>query len=845
MADLSSKCGKPLVSDLQKYLRDRGVCFGTSKKHELCRLAKEVGLQTDPDGYIEDREEVIGSKLVDGSVTLTNPGLIDGSDNLSILPAFSVFDICSYLLSKNVPLTSIRDYRRSEAFSLMQDGYVTRVETVQIPNVQGYFALKAAVKPRTRDKDPVSGKAFYYTWAIITDVGTDNRSRIFSAFCSCKGGMDGCCRHILASLYEVINFVEDKQVSVTSGACQWVRRSNIDDNAMLITDVETCQNQATIGQDAQPKELRPSEENYKPIPSTVQLPQVSTFFEGLKELHPSSCFLDVWEPRQTPSAPAPPPLRTDSPSVRLATFLRDHHCECADCDCSTKFLDSLLYSSCERQQIEEDTTGQHQNENWFTMRSGLITASVIKKVLSSTNYANTAERLVSPSSLDNGNLPAAVKFGRTQEHRALTLFTKLHRYKHRKCSVRFPGLVVSETDSFLAGSPDAVVDCSHCGKFVVEIKCLYSKQNMHPRLAMKLSDFCVLDNDKYRVKRDHAYFCQLQCQMAVTGLKSGVLVVYTRKGVEVVPIDFDEEWWEASRMKLKQFYPTFFHTWKAHVLSRTPVSVAMDVVSNTIVSSHVILDTTSTGTETVESEETDTTSTETETVESEETTRSDTTSTGTKMVSSDTVDAVPMDVMSDRIVSSSTTISDRVNVMDNSAFCNPVNVIDMTISASIASHQKHIDHVQSSMQQFATFLQSQNFRLRGETPSDGNCFFHAISNQLTRTGQGNSSAGSIRKLVCDYLDNMSHAEQVVVGLFIVGKSFDQYVTDLRKNGTSADALAVEGTSRVLGLSITVVTQPRSIVIHAPASAGTMLYVGYIADLEHYVSVEPHLFGVTQ
>ncbi|KAK7096242.1 hypothetical protein V1264_005559 [Littorina saxatilis] len=254
MADLSSKCGKPLVSDLQKYLRDRGVCFGTSKKHELeelCRLAKEVGLQTDPDGYIEDREEVIGSKLVDGSVTLTNPGLIDGSDNLSILPAFSVFDICSYLLSKNVPLTSIRDYRRSEAFSLMQDGYVTRVETVQIPNVQGYFALKAAVKPRTRDKDPVSGKAFYYTWAIITDVGTDNRSRIFSAFCSCKGGMDGCCRHILASLYEVINFVEDKQVSVTSGACQWVRRSNIDDNAMLITDVETCQNQATIGQDAQ------------------------------------------------------------------------------------------------------------------------------------------------------------------------------------------------------------------------------------------------------------------------------------------------------------------------------------------------------------------------------------------------------------------------------------------------------------------------------------------------------------------------------------------------------------------------------------------------------------------
>lgn len=178
------------TSELQKYLRERGVPCANIRKaelQELCNLAGEIGLQVDPEACVEDREEVIGSKLIDGETRLTNPGQLIGSANISILPVFSVFDICSYLMSKDIALTSIRDYRRSEAYSLMQDGYVQDIAALEL-NVHGYFAIKASVKPRTRAQDPVSGRPVYLSWVIITDVETDSRSRILSAFCTCKGG---------------------------------------------------------------------------------------------------------------------------------------------------------------------------------------------------------------------------------------------------------------------------------------------------------------------------------------------------------------------------------------------------------------------------------------------------------------------------------------------------------------------------------------------------------------------------------------------------------------------------------------------------------------------------------
>ena len=51
---------------------------------ELYRLSEEVGLETDPEGYIEDRKEAIESKLIDGDTVLPNPGLVKGDPDISL-----------------------------------------------------------------------------------------------------------------------------------------------------------------------------------------------------------------------------------------------------------------------------------------------------------------------------------------------------------------------------------------------------------------------------------------------------------------------------------------------------------------------------------------------------------------------------------------------------------------------------------------------------------------------------------------------------------------------------------------------------------------------------------------
>ena len=88
-----------------------------------------------------------------------------------MLPYFNVMDVFSYLLTNNSSFSQIRDYQKSEGYSLMTDGFVKHVETVAFEQ-PGYFALKSRVKPRTRDRDPVSGARFYFPWNILSSVGS-------------------------------------------------------------------------------------------------------------------------------------------------------------------------------------------------------------------------------------------------------------------------------------------------------------------------------------------------------------------------------------------------------------------------------------------------------------------------------------------------------------------------------------------------------------------------------------------------------------------------------------------------------------------------------------------------
>ena len=180
------------LKELQKYLKDRGVTFSDIRKPELidiCQQAERLGIEVDPDGLLEDREEILKEKLTtQNKELLPNPETVQGSKEINMLPPISIFDIYNYLVTfEQYDHAALRQYHKMEGFGLYEDGYVLDIECCNLYSV--YCALKSRVKPRTNEKDPISKLSFYKAWIILSKTDQDSSMRtIISAHCTCKGG---------------------------------------------------------------------------------------------------------------------------------------------------------------------------------------------------------------------------------------------------------------------------------------------------------------------------------------------------------------------------------------------------------------------------------------------------------------------------------------------------------------------------------------------------------------------------------------------------------------------------------------------------------------------------------
>ena len=75
---------------------------------------------------------------------------------------------------------------------------------------------------------------------------------------------------------------------------------------------------------------------------------------------------------------------------------------------------------------------------------------------------------------------------------------------------------------------------------------------MHVRT--KISSWKKISSTRCRLKRNHAYFTQVQGQMGVTGCKWCDFIVYTSKGLYVERIPFEPAVWSTVRNKLTEYY---------------------------------------------------------------------------------------------------------------------------------------------------------------------------------------------------------------------------------------------------------------------------------------------------
>ncbi len=321
------------VSELQQFLKDRGVSANFKKASliELCQEAYNLNIEVDPDGLLEDRQEILSTKLIKNDGThLPNPGSLKKNTDLSPLPTITIIDLYNYLMQSQFNShENLRDHRKLEGYTMAMDNHVEDLVGCQIEGHNDYYVMAAKIKPRTREKDPVTNLKFYNAWIVLTS--SPNRSTpIYSALCICKGGIDGYCRHVQAIVFTFMQLMDDYlkkcENSVTSGPCQWVKKSKDTQEPVLATKIKTnITNMENDDMDI--ASASESEDDwYDPFPKGSILPDPEKLMELTKENLPNACLLDAFEIRpQRPSKQYSPPCFM-TPMEKFIIFLNCHEC---------------------------------------------------------------------------------------------------------------------------------------------------------------------------------------------------------------------------------------------------------------------------------------------------------------------------------------------------------------------------------------------------------------------------------------------------------------------------------------------------------------------------------------
>ena len=171
----------------------------------------------------------------------------------------------------------MKAYRNLDGCQMYEAGYVERVEFVPEIGAKDYCLVKFLVKPMQRKEDPINKTPFYKGWIVLDSVGP----AIYSAFCACKGGADGGCRHTVAVLCDIAEYANDSlNPSVISGPCLWKKKER------RSTDNPVPVNELSTSLPGSSRSEPPTTEYYDPCPGL--LPDVNAFYEGLKVLQPNA-----------------------------------------------------------------------------------------------------------------------------------------------------------------------------------------------------------------------------------------------------------------------------------------------------------------------------------------------------------------------------------------------------------------------------------------------------------------------------------------------------------------------------------------------------------------------------
>ena len=506
---------------------------------------------------------------------------------LKTIPPFT-FELMQKHLGTNTELGEENNVgahkHKKEGYQLFKDKYVKQVviKANVMKDKQMYYLVKGCVD--------ASMKKMVYTVYIHLNQDT---GEVAYASCKCKAGKGGCCKHVVALMFQIIEYIQlelkeiPDDLTCTQLLQQWhVPRNDELNEPILYEDVVF--ERASYEKDKSGKKrknLKTCDSVINPAPQysqNVTSKKIEGLVLELKNVKKANYLCKLLESNKC-QPHGFEQIHKNLPSKKKCTEAKENACDLNDNSLRYKVLkgletvvanlaslsdenidlvqDELSKTHGQLLEIEKNTRGQSTCEQWYEERNIRLTASNFGSVIKRRKsiYPKSILSHILGSKV-NMHSPKQCIWGNENELKAVDKYYKLK--KEDGCPVTMfaqVGFVVNPEYPWLGASPDFLIgDSKEASPYGIgEVKCPFSKREMtiEEACATDKTFYLTFCNGKVTLKQNHAYYYQVQGIMATLRTKWSDFIVLTNKDLHVERIYFDSVFWEGKMLpELTSFY---------------------------------------------------------------------------------------------------------------------------------------------------------------------------------------------------------------------------------------------------------------------------------------------------
>ncbi len=562
------------VPELKNYLKSHAINQSgfkpalAAKAFDVWRLGLGTATTVEEDENAIRKTQKDKLKLEGGLIQLPDPKklLIGWTNGFQSVPEVQDIHVKEYMIEGG------GNKGLKTGTSLVESGHIEEIRFHNIsPNLK-YCFIMARCTPQEKHTDEP-----YTVWVCVHKES----GKIITAECECPAGMSEVCKHVGGLLWSIEAAVRKRENKTCTDIEQTWSKPSKKSIKLHKPDELGKISVKKVKPDMSLMENQKSAPLYDPRVSTDRYPLKlsSADIDQLSEITGHNCapaiykrkHNDVCQIESFKTKISCKEVEVVSTELPKSVEMLVDEVQCSNSlgiqEMGSQFM-KLLMEVKETVLIPDLTIGQSSNKLWFAYRYGRVTASKMHRVMAQVNndlklkpknekrFLSPAENLVSDV-LGYKKLffSKATSWGTENESKAVKRYFKDTKGKHQDLKITETGVHICKDHPFIAASPDGVIYCSCCPSCLLEVKSPWKHRNNLISDLVADPTSCLHEIDgKVTLKRSHAYWTQVQCQMGVLDTHTCVFYVFTLKDSYCETISFDKNFWALLCKKASLFY---------------------------------------------------------------------------------------------------------------------------------------------------------------------------------------------------------------------------------------------------------------------------------------------------